>query len=380
MTDLLVVDADGHVCEPPDLWTTNLPPSLRDEGISLKWNADSGWDECWAEGRILVNRGLPGLGNAGLSFENFGQGMHYEDLNPAGFRPDERIKVLDAEGIHISVLYPGLGLKLGGIRDPQLAVESCKVYNDWIADYAGAAPTRLAGVGALPLQDPEEAVREVFRIKELGLVGGFCRPNPYGGESLHSPVFDRVWSALEEADLPLAFHPAGVSDMDGTALRMSELMAPGTQHAVILLFDQYMTLSNLVYAGVLERHPDLKVAVLECGGGWIGHWMDRLNEFHDSYKWAAAPLSMLPSEYFQRQCVVSFDPGEHTHKLLADFAGEHTFIWASDFPHNDAKYPGVVDELLEHSEGMTATARAGLVGTNALKLYGIESMAGAAAR
>jgi predicted TIM-barrel fold metal-dependent hydrolase len=183
-----------------------------------------------------------------------------------------------------------------------------------------------------------------------------------------------VWSALEEADLPLAFHPAGVSDMDGTALRMAELMAPGTQHAVVLLFDQYMTLSNLVYAGAMERHPDLKVAVLECGGGWIGHWMDRLNEFHESYKWAAAPLSMKPSEYFQRQCVVSFDPGEHTHKLLADFVGEHTFIWASDFPHNDAKYPGVVDELLEHSEGMSDSARAGLVGTNAVALYGIESM------
>jgi predicted TIM-barrel fold metal-dependent hydrolase len=103
--------------------------------------------------------------------------------------------------------------------------------------------------------------------------------------------------------------------------------------------------------------------------------MDRLNEFHESYKWAAAPLSMQPSDYFKRQCVVSFDPGEHTAKFLADFAGEHTFIWASDFPHNDAKYPGVVDELLEHSEGMSDTARAGLVGTNALGLYGIESMA-----
>jgi predicted TIM-barrel fold metal-dependent hydrolase len=217
-------------------------------------------------------------------------------------------------------------------------------------------------------------VAEVYRIKELGLVAGFCRPNPIGGEPLHSAVFDPVWSALEETGLPLAFHPAGVSDMDGTALRMTELMAPGTQHAVILLFDQYMTLSNLVFAGVLERHPDLKVAVLECGGGWIGHWMDRLNEFHESYKWAAAPISIRPSEYFQRQCVVSFDPGEHTAKMLADFAGAHTFIWASDFPHNDAKYPGVVDELLERSEGMADADRAGLVGVNALALYGIESM------
>ncbi len=375
MTDSLVVDADGHVCEPPDLWSANLPPSLRGDGITLRWNAETGADECWAEGRILVDRGLPGLGNAGLSFANFGQGTHYEDLNPAGFKPDERVKVLDAEGIHISVLYPGLGLKLGGIQDPALALESCKVYNDWIADFARAEPTRLAGVGALPLQDPVGSVQEVYRIKELGLVAGFCRPNPHGGQLLHSEVFDPVWSALEETGMPLAFHPAGVSDMDGVALRLWDLMAPGTQHAVVLFFDQYMTLSNLVYAGMLERHPTLKVAVLECGGGWIGHWMDRMNEFYESYDWAAAELSIPPSELFKRQCVVSFDPGEHTPKMLADFAGAHTFIWASDFPHNDAKYPGVVDELMERSEGMSASARDGLVGANAVQLYRIEAMA-----
>ena len=74
--------------------------------------------------------------------------------------------------------------------------------------------------------------------------------------------------------------------------RLAHLMAPGTHHALILVIDQKMTLSNLVYGGVLERHPGLKVAVLECGGGWIAHWMDRLDEFHESYGWAAAPLSL----------------------------------------------------------------------------------------
>ena len=92
--------------------------------------------------------------------------------------------------------------------------------------------------------------------------------------------------------------------------------------------------------------------MLECGGGWIGHWMDRLDEFLESYSWAVPPLSLKPSEYFQRQCVVSFDPGEHTAPMLHAFAGADTFIWASDFPHSDAKYPGVVDELTEYTEGM----------------------------
>jgi predicted TIM-barrel fold metal-dependent hydrolase len=153
---------------------------------------------------------------------------------------------------------------------------------------------------------------------------------------------------------------------------MAGLMAPGTHHAVILFFDQYMTLANLVYAGVLERHPGLKVGVLECGGGWIAHWMDRLDEFTESYGWQLLGLSLKPSEYVRRQCVVSFDPGEHTMGALVPLVGADMMIWASDFPHSDAKYPGVVAELAEHTTDMTPEARAGLVGTNALRFYGVS--------
>jgi hypothetical protein len=145
-----VVDADGHVCEPADLWTKNLPSHLADQGIRLRWNEATGYDECLVEDKMSTDRGLVGLGNAGESYENFGQGRHYEDLNPAGFDPHERVKVLDAEGIDVSVMYPGLGLKLGGIEDPELAVWSCRVYNDWLAEWCDAAPDRLKGAGALP--------------------------------------------------------------------------------------------------------------------------------------------------------------------------------------------------------------------------------------
>src|SRR5262249_36642892 len=117
---LLVVDADGHLCEPPHLWEKNLPAPPRDRGIRVRWNDPTGDHECWVEDGMATDRGLVGLGNAGESFADFGKGRHYEDLNPAGFDPHERVKVLDAEGIDISVMYPGLGLKLGAIQDADL--------------------------------------------------------------------------------------------------------------------------------------------------------------------------------------------------------------------------------------------------------------------
>jgi len=225
------------------------------------------------------------------------------------------------------------------------------------------------------MQDPAAAADEARRIRTLGLVGGFARPNAYLGRPFHHPAYTPVWEALEETGLPLALHPAGLPDMPGAAKALLTLMAPGTHHALILLFDQQMTLSNLTYGGVLERHPDLKVIVLECGGGWIAHWMDRLNEFEESYGWTTAAMSLTPEEYFRRQCWISFDPGERTPGLLAPIVGADRFIWASDFPHSDAKYPGVVDELRERNAGLPAPDRIGLFGQNALDMYGIGSPA-----
>jgi predicted TIM-barrel fold metal-dependent hydrolase len=196
----IVVDADGHVCEPPDLWTTRLPAHLSARGIRLRWNADTGFDEAYFEDELITDRGLVGLGNAGGSFENLGQGTHYEDTSPAGFDPRERLRVLDAEGIDVAVLYPGLGLSLGAIRDPELAVASCRVYNDWIAEYCSADSGRLVGVAALPLQDPPAAAAEARRaVEQLGLRGAFARPNPPNGVALHDDVFTPVWGAASSS-------------------------------------------------------------------------------------------------------------------------------------------------------------------------------------
>ena len=370
----LVVDADGHVCEPPELWTRGLPASLRERGIRLRWNAETGFDEAWVEDWCITDRGLVGLGNAGTPFVDLGQGRRYADGNPAGFGARERLRVLDQEGIDAAVLYPGLALSLPAIHDAALAVASCRVYNDWIAEFCATDRRRLFGVAALPLQDPRAAAEEARRaVGSLGLRGVFCRPNPLNGSlrQLHDDAFDPVWSTLEDLDVPLGFHPAGLWDMPGTSRAMAGLMAPGTHHALILFFDDYLTLANLVYAGVLERHPRLRVAVLECGGGWIAHWMDRLDEFVESYGWQLGHLRTKPSEYVRRQVWVSFDPGEHTMGALTPFLPSERMLWASDFPHSDAKYPGVVAELREHAADMTAAARADLLGASAVRLYAL---------
>jgi hypothetical protein len=150
----IIVDADGHVLEPADLWEKNLPLSLRDRGIRLRWNPETGYDERFVEDWMYSDRGVAGLGNAGQSYRDLGQGTHYEDLNPAGFDPAARVKVLDAEGIDIAVLYPGLGLALGGIRDPVLAAASCGcTTTGWPTSWL-TPPTGSMASGRFPFRTP----------------------------------------------------------------------------------------------------------------------------------------------------------------------------------------------------------------------------------
>jgi hypothetical protein len=140
---------------------------------------------------------------------------------------------------------------------------------------------------------------------------------------------------------------------------MIDLMAMGTHHALILFFDQYLTLSGLVYGGVFERHP---ICACSCSSaaaagsrtGWTGSTSSSTPTRGRCRR--RSPRSRARSS--GATASISFDPGERTMGAMAELAGEDNLIWASDFPHSDAKYPGVVDELMESVAAMAERARA----------------------
>ncbi len=366
------VDADGHVIEPADLWERELPSSLREQGFRIRWNAETQQEEVYVEGRLLLPAGIVGVGLAGRPFADVGKGVRYADLMPGGFDPRQRLVDMDREGIDVAVLYPSVGLFLEAIEEPRLAEACCRVYNDWLADYCRAEPARLVGVAAVPMQDVNAAVREMDRaLDRLGLKGIFVRPNPCNGRALHDPYFDPLWAAAAEAGVPVGLHPSGAGDLPG-ALQGLRLDAPIMGHPTIFFVDNLVGFSHMVCGGVLQRHPRLQVVVLEAGGGWLGHWFDRFDHFARVYGWMAPELELRPSEYFKRQGYVSFDPDESTLPALLPAIGEDRIVWASDYPHLDATFPGVVRELEEHLAPLPPSAQRKIRGENASRLYGIE--------
>jgi predicted TIM-barrel fold metal-dependent hydrolase len=365
------IDADGHVIEPVDLWERELPASLRSRGFRIRWNADTLQEEVYVEDRILLPFGIVGVGMAGRKFEDIGKGVRFSELLPGGFDPRKRLEDLDKERIDTAVLYPSVGLFLEAIEDPAVAEACCRVYNDWLADFCRTDPQRLIGIAAIPMQDVGAAVRELRRAAgDLGMRGAFIRPNPVKGRALHDLYFDPFWAAAAEARVPIGLHPSGAGDLPG-AFQGLRLDAPIMGHPSIFFIDDYIGFSHLVCGGVLERHPNLTIVVLEAGGGWLGHWFDRFDHFANVYAWMAPELKLKPSEYFKRQCYVSFDPDETTLPMMTPIIGEDRIVWASDYPHLDATFPGVVDELEEHLLKLPATAQDKVRGTNAAKLYGL---------
>ncbi len=373
-----VVDGDGHLLEPADLWTKNVSRKFKDIAPRVFWDKEKEGEGFIADTTAIIP--APRAGDVGCARWSpdrrrlLGAGSRYNEGPAAGFEPAARVKENDREGIDRAFMYPTLGLFLGAIDNPELAVECCRIYNDWLAAWCGNRPDRFVGVPALPMQDPKSAAKEARRTNEkLGLRGGFVRPNAYRGVWLHNPVFDVVWAELQDMGVPLGIHPSAGSVGMGAAMfyRTDWGRVPGYK-VFSFLFDNYFALTSLVGTGALDRFPKMKVLVLESGGGWLPHWLDQMDHWLCEVNPADRDkLSADPSEIFKRQVYISVDPDERCVPYLVDLIGDHKIMWASDYPHTDVTAPSVVAEVREHIAKLPVRAQRRILGENALAIYGM---------
>lgn len=366
MTALEVLDADGHVLEPRDAWK-DLPDAHRPR-IETD---DHGWDHVFVGDAEIFTARLGQMGTPGADIGRAEGRIPLEDAIPGAFDPVARLADMDSEGIDAAVLYPTIGLGCWGIPDPAAAVAVARAYNDWLAEYCAAEPDRLFGAAMVPFQDVDAAVTELRRAREdLGFVSAFVRPNPCLGRTIADRDNDPFWSAAEELGVAVGVHeglqmavpPLGIERRPMNALVL---------HAISHTLEQMLACAQLIGTGVLERHPNLRVVFLEAGGGWVPYWMARLDHQVPSYGGYATDLTMLPSEYFARQCWISFELDEDTLPALAPFVGIDRIVWGSDYPHADSTFPGALQELHDTIKPLSKPEQTRILGQNAAALYGL---------
>jgi predicted TIM-barrel fold metal-dependent hydrolase len=399
-----IVDADGHVLEHPTAMLEYVPAKYKEQCFHIVTKPD-GSEWLHFNGRVSNANFLALAGTGGLPLEERLRAqrgeLKYSEVKPGAYKPAERLTEMASDSIQQAVVYPTMFLGLPGFKDLDFAEAQGRAYNRWLADYCRHAPTRLFGIGVIVQTDIERAVRMAKEAKELGLVGIFLRPNPsVEGKFFCDPVYDRLWATLQDLDLTVGFHPFLANDLPGACrdLGFGRFVAPGARpmipnleeaeqsgmvgiqniffsQALSNVFDMKTALTMLICGGTLERHPGLKIIFLEANGGWIVPWLERLDHHHEIFPWDVPQLKLKPSEYFRRQCWISFDPDESTLRFTAEspLAGADRIIWASDYPHPDAKIPGVVGELREAMRGLPAAAQQRILGMNAVELYSLPA-------
>ena len=355
------IDADSHVYEVDETWDYLPEPYRARRPITITVEPERapymGLDNAfwfidgraiqWTMGHGAVQLGTP-LTSRFAQMKAFPVGSQSLMDVPA------RLANLDAAGIDLQVIYPSI-FALPLSEDDGFQTALTQSYHDWIAARCSLAPDRLKWVGVLPLRQPEAAPGEIARVKAMGAVG-LMSDGTVGHEMLHAPRFDRVWAAASEAGLPVCVH-AGFS-------------YPQLRHTC----DDHHSLVNLSFTlplligffsftggGILERHPELRVAFLEGGAGWLPWLMDRVGHYQAvnnliTQSFGVAPTSTVPPSAFKDRIYVTCEADEPLLAPAIDYLGEDNIMAAEDMPHLEER-DGTIAGFSHHAAISEQTRR-----------------------
>jgi predicted TIM-barrel fold metal-dependent hydrolase len=311
-----VLDADAHVVEPAEVF--------------------SAWIDNPLPANLPPDTPLVPCGDFDLVADQFAH----------GFDAASYVRAMDAQGIDAVVLYPSIGLFVPYLPSltPDDSAAACRSYNDWIADYCAHEPSRMTAAGLVPLADVELAVTEAKRVRDLDLVGVMVRPNHLYGRNLGDPDYDPLWSACSELGLTVSVHEG--LGLQGPTIGTDRFDGFAGRHALSHPMEQMAAMASFVLDGGLERHPELRVAFLESGTGWLPYWLARLD---DHLEWLS-PDRPSATELFDRHCIISSEADDDCVGIVVDRMGPEYVVWASDFPHPDALYPGAPAAFLHECE------------------------------
>ncbi|MCH8346620.1 MAG: amidohydrolase, partial [Chloroflexi bacterium] len=269
-------------------------------------------------------------------------------------------------GVELSVLYPTLGLFLSFIHDAEWAVALARAQNSLLYQAFTSVSPRLRGVALLPIQDPQAAARELRRcVQELGFVGGMLAAD--GGHLLGDARFDPIYEEAQRLDVMLGVHASG-SHLGGGGVELFPRFIQA--HTVSHPFGQMRQITSVIFEGVPQRFPELRLAFLEAGVGWVPYWLGRMDEEYEKRGTAEAPrLTKKPSEYVRSGAIYfSCEAGEPLLAEAVEYIGEERVVFASDFPHWDHSYPQSIHQLWDRDDLPEARKRM-LLADNARRLY-----------
>jgi len=348
-----MISADSHVNEPRDLWSANLPASMRERAMrGIQPTEEGGWH------LILDGR------HVGMTSEA-------EEDRLAVIEPAYRMTIMREEGIAGECIFPTIGLYVWMLEDPDGGKVSCRIYNEWIDDQLNSRSGRFRCAGLVPTWRLEDAIEEVAFIADHGL-GAVMMPT-VAAPTYNHRHWEPLWDAIEETGLPVVMH-------QGTGHDMIWYRGPGATVANLLATQSMgpRTAAMLATSGVLERHPGLHVVFVEYNAGWIAWMMETIDYYNVAFQHLTTAtqgsakldrsgrpprpvihptLPEKPSFYIRRQVHATFQDDKVAINNIG-LTGAECLMWGSDYPHDEGTYPhsretvdrlsAVLDEAARH--------------------------------
>ena len=364
------VSADSHIVEPADLFTTRMDKRFRDRAPRVESREDADYYVMEGVGEIAT-----GLGGEGKVADDKADGkpidisgQRHADTRPGAWDVAARLEDQDLDNIRAEVVYPGLlGLWGYAARDPDYHLECVRVYNDWIVEFCAQSPERLIGVGILPMRGSiNRTIKEAQRIAKLGLKS-LTMPLEMEGGYANLEDGTRLWSALEEIDLPLAFHVGSSTIKAGPEKYASMGTGVAVIEQKICMTARGMT--DIIVSGVPQAHPKLRFVMVEGGIGWISAVM-RMNDhwWEDHRHWMEPKLEEPPSAYYLRQFWATFED-DRAGILTRELMNVDHLMWGSDYPHTEGVFPFSREQIAKDFVDVSDEERQKMVGGNAVSLY-----------
>ena len=377
MAEYRIISSDNHVHEPPDLWITRSESKFKDRVPSLIREEDGDWWYCDNHRVIGVGAGS----QTGMRFEEAEKLVitrTQDDVRPGGYIPEEHAKDMDIDGVDVSIVYPTVGLLLYSVPDSALMTEIFRTYNDWLGEFCNAIPSRLKGIAMINVDDVGQGVKEIERCHKMGLAGAMITAYPPEERPYHLPEYEPLWSAAEDLGIPLGLHIATNRPSPGQEFGVGEERVR-TRPSFLANADHWvrMSLGDMIFSGVFERHPNLQIGAVEFELSWVPHFLDRIDYTYTQRTQEALKGAyqfkndMLPSDFFHRNVFVGFQEDGLGIKMR-DIIGVDNLLWGSDYPHVESTWPRTRQILEEILADCTDEEKTKIAGGNSARIYHLE--------
>ena len=283
----------------------------------------------------------------------------------------QRLRDQERDGVQAEVLFPTAAIVLFGLGDAQTQQAAFALYNDYLADFCRTAPQRYLGIACIATYDIDEAVNELYRARDLGLVGVTIWQTPDPRLPLKSTHYEPLWAAAAETGTPVHLHAGTghVTVRDPAPLSATEELRGTVNHTQ---HETNNALFDMIFSGAFDRHPDLRLALADSECGWLPFVLQQWDYIAERVaKKERMPIARKPSEIFDQHVFATWRQ-DYSGTRHFTWWGRNSLMWSNNYPQPTSTFPRSRETIAHHIGALPTDVQAKLVRDNALRLYGLE--------